>query len=156
MHPCKGQELPRQRSSSVRRLADLLDTPLLYGILRRGVREYVVIALDYGEQIVEVVRKAPPPADQSLPFCVSGEAVAPFVCVPQHFVDIAEIRTQILRMRNLWKIGGQELLLRVANDLAQRLVHAKPGTVQSDERHSDRGLVEGPPETGFRSPSSMG
>jgi len=59
LHPCKGQKLSRQRSSSVRRLVDLLDTPLLCGALGRGVRQYVVIALDYGEQIVEVMRKAP-------------------------------------------------------------------------------------------------
>ena len=75
---------------------------------------------------------------------------------PQHLVDIAEIRFQILRMSNLLKIGGQELLPRITNDLAQHLVHAKPGTVQSDECHSDHGLVEGPPETSFQSPGSMG
>jgi hypothetical protein len=36
----------------------------------------------------------------------------------------------------------QQLLLGVADQLAERLVDLEPLTVETDERHSDRGVVE--------------
>ena len=57
--------------------------------------------------------------------------------------DLLAVGIEVLRVRDRREGEGQELLLGVAHDLAQRAVDLEEGAVEVDERHADRRVGEG-------------
>ncbi|MEX0676407.1 MAG: hypothetical protein WD063_04995 [Pirellulales bacterium] len=79
--------------------------------------------------------------------------VAPLVKIPLLHVKVIDLPThqlpgqrqvgfQIIGMRDRLEIGRQQFLLAVAEDLAQRPIYLEKATIQIDQCHADRGVVE--------------
>jgi hypothetical protein len=60
----------------------------------------------------------------------------------EHVVDQREVRVEVVGVREVLEREPQQLLLGVADELAQRLVDVEPLALEPHERHADRRVVE--------------
>ena len=60
----------------------------------------------------------------------------------EHVVDEREVGVEVVGVREVLERELQQLLLGVADELAQRLVDVEPLALEPDQRHADRRVVE--------------
>jgi hypothetical protein len=81
------------------------------------------------------------------------DQVAPLVEVPllhlvrpnlavQHLANETEVGFEVLRVGDVLKRPGEQLVVRVADELAERVVHPQEAAVGANQRHADRGEAE--------------
>src|SRR5687768_9142121 len=57
-------------------------------------------------------------------------------------MDLAKIRIEVIRVRDVLKRPRDQFRLRVADRLAERRIDSQPAAIETDERHADGGRLE--------------
>src|SRR5258705_5645686 len=65
--------------------------------------------------------------------------------------NLAQKASQVVRMRQVLKVGCQQLLLVITHDSSERMVYLQPATVRRHRRHSRR-VIESTSESRFACP----
>ena len=69
--------------------------------------------------------------------------------VRKHPSMVIKICIQIVWMRDVLEFPKQQLLLRIAHNIAQRLIDLQPPPIGCDKRHADGGIFESAGKTGL-------